>query len=275
MSQMRDEPYQPADMSGWSDTEIRSKMIWDLEHMRMGEDDMIEHLWYCVDHEVCEARDRIIEIARSRHRKWRVRQVAVEYACRMLPLEEIYEKVLPTLAGRQMIDVVERFHKTESQMLIDFVWEYGERYGDQKMPCDALAIEMQDKRGLASFRNHLEKRGAVMRTIVYPDPIRMIAGIYKVELMDELERLLRLVLKDSFHDRKQDGLRKNLELAFQNVAGNGGNGAQEKVRTLLKDYRSKYPDESWKAKMLTEWLEKYEEYEENATTEDGAALKSM
>lgn len=256
MSQFRNEPYLPVDMTGWTESEIRSKMIWDLENMRMSEEEMTEHLWYCVDHEVWEVKDRIVEIARTRKRKWPVRKVAVEYACRMLSLDELCEKVLPTLAGLPMIHVVERFLDTKDQGLIDFVWEYGEYYAEQKMPCDALAIKMQDRRGLASFRNHMERRGAATRAILYPDPIEAISEIYDIELLDELERLLRLVLKDNFHDRKQNSLRENLEKAFQNVAGQNGDTAREKVKMLLENYACQYESGSPKEVMLREWLSK-------------------
>lgn len=256
MTQFRNELYHSVDMTGWSEAEIRSKMIWDLENMRMSEEDMIEHLQYCVDHEVWEAKDRIVEIARTRKRKWPVRKIAVEYTCRMLPLAEICEKVLPTLAGLQMIHVVERFIDTKDPMLLDFVWEYGEYYAEQKMPCDALAIKMQNRRGLASFRNHMERRGAATRAILYPDPIEAISEIYDVGLLDELERLLRLVLKDNFHDRKESSLRENLEKAFQNVADRGGDEAKKKVRVLLESYACQYDASSPKAAMLQEWLKK-------------------
>lgn len=255
MTQFRNETYHPVDMTGWSENEIRSKMVWDLENMRMGEEDMIEHLQYCVDHEVWEAKDRIVEIARTRKRVWRVRKVAVEYACRMLPLEELCEKVLPSLGGLQMIHVVERFLDTKDPMLIDFVWQYGEYYADQKMPCDALAIKMQDRRGLASFRNHMERRGAATRAVLYPDPIEAIGEIYDVGLLDELERLLRLVLKDCFHDRKKNSLRENLEKAFLNVADQSGE-AKEKVRALLESYVCQYEEGTPKAVLLGEWMKK-------------------
>ncbi len=242
------------DTSPLSEQEIREKIVWELKHGKLGEDEMVRHLQYCVDHEVGEARERILLIARTKRRKWSVRKVAVEYVCRMLTVAELCEQVLPTLAGRQMIDVVERFKETEDPLLIDFVWNYGEYYGDQKMPCDAMAIEMQDRRGLASFRNHMERRGAVTKARLYPDPVCAIGQIYRVELLDELEKLLRLILKDSFRDRKDHGLRENLRLAFWNVATRGGEGAQVKVLELLRSYAARYPDDSEKACLLHEWI---------------------
>lgn len=244
-----------AELDGKAEEEIRAWVVRELENTQLEEERMWECLWYCVEHEVKEAEERIIKIACTRKRKWWVREVAVEYACRMMPLDELCDRVLPTLAGLQMIRVVERFLDTRDPMLIDFVWIYGEYYGKQKMACDALAIKMQDRRGLASFRNHLERRGAVTRAVVYPDPVEAIGEICEVELLDELERLLRLVLKDSFQDRKERSLRENVEKALRNVVKYGGEAAREQVVSLLERYAAKYERGTSKEILVRGWLD--------------------
>lgn len=232
----------------------REQMIYELQYLQMDDEDMVSHIWYCIDHKVPEAAEQIMKIARSRRRKWTVREAAVEYVCRMLPVSTICKQVLPSLGGRKMIDVVERFLDTEDEQLIDFVWNYGERFGEQKIACDALVIELQGRCGLASLRNHMEKRKGVPRDKVYPDPVHAVAAIHRAELLDELERILLLVMKDDFKDRKTDGLRQNLGKAFRNVAVHGGADAKERVLTLLRTCFGKYAEGSWQSELIMQWI---------------------
>lgn len=249
----------------------RKRVVHELKYVPLKEEEMIENIWYCIDNEVTEAAHRIVEIARSRRRKWTVREAAVEYVCRMLPVGEICKEVLPSLGGRQMIDVVERFLDTEDEQLIEFVWNYGERFGEQKIACDALVIELQGRCGLASLRNHMERRRGVPREQTYPDPVHAIAKIHKAELLDELERILTLVLRDDFKDRKTDGLREHLGEAFFHVAAEGGDEAKNRVMTILEAHAGKYEKNSWQARLVGRWMSEITAGPESAADSEAAA----
>lgn len=53
---------------------------------------------------------------------------------------------------------------------------------------------------------------------MYPDPIWVVRETHRVELLDELERLLGLTLSGTLKDREFDGLQSQVLTALPSIA---------------------------------------------------------
>ncbi len=201
--------------------EIQMALFHNLKHEKLENDEMWWHIRFCIDHEIWDYKDMMINVARNNQWKAWVRQTAVEYACRTMEVGEACEKLLSGLYGKLFYWTVAQFADSKDARLKKIVNDYAQRYNGQEMLRDACLVKMQDRIGLERIRRYLERMKHVPKTIENPDPVRVIGEVKDAGLLDELEKLLNLLLKDYFRDREYNGLRVSLASALVRVASGG------------------------------------------------------
>lgn len=174
-----------------------------------------------------------MKIAKNGQRKAWVRQAAVEYVCRFMPVGEICDRLLPDLHGKLFYWTVARLASTRDAGLKKQLENYVERYSGQEMKRDICLIKMQEREGVVRIRRYLERRHYAPRKLEYPDMIMALGEIRETELLDELARLTELMMRDNFRDREHNGLLVSLIRALSAIAS-GGERAYAQVQELLE-----------------------------------------
>ncbi|MCI8659719.1 MAG: hypothetical protein HFG57_07960 [Lachnospiraceae bacterium] len=195
---------------------------------------MWRYIRYCIDHDIQECKDIMIRMARNGQWKSWVRQAAAEYCCRFMDVEEVCEKFIPGLHGKLFYWTIAQFADTRDERLKRILRNHAEYYTGQEMLRDICLVKMQDKDGTKRICRYLERMSHVPKAVGKPDPVLVIAEIKSIDLLDELERLIILMMRDNFRDRAAIGLRFALTEALGSVAC-AGEMECEHVIQLLKD----------------------------------------
>ncbi len=211
--------------------EIREQVIRNLREENLMGDVLAWHINYCISNGIDACAAVIIEVAKDRRRKDLVREPAVRYACGVMGATEVCRELLPTLCGRLFFQAVELVKDSRGSGLEDIIWNYGEMFPDEKLQCDACLIWRQDRRGLEHLRRYLEET-CVIPDIMNPDPIQAVGGIDRVELLDELERLLELSVRKTLQDRSYDGVKSQVITAMTAIACTGKQPYEAVIRSL-------------------------------------------
>ena len=233
--------------------EIREQVIANMMSGELRGDVMRWHIRYCIDHQIRECSTVILRAAKNPVRNVWVRKDALEYACGMMGVHEVCRDLLPGLKGELFFFVAEYFRDTEDRELADIIWGYGEEYPSQKLRSDICLTLMQDRRGVESLSRHLQRRNGMPVEPFLPGPTEAIRGIRRVELTDELEKLLRAAWKAGFRDDPDDSLLDAAATALVNIAGGGGYG-YERVMQIFERLMVKYRDDEEKVAALKQWI---------------------
>lgn len=86
-----------------------------------------------------------------------------------------------------------------------------------------------------------------------PGPTEAIRGIRRLELTDELEKLLRAAWKTGFRDDPDDSLLDAVAAALVNIGCSGAEG-YERVMQIFGRLMVKYRDDEEKASALKTWI---------------------
>lgn len=213
-----------------------------LLYRSLKEEELEENeIWWCIrcciDYDIRDCADLIVGIAKGSYQKAWIRQTAVEYVCRTMDAKEACEKMLP-LYGRLFYWALDQYADSSDEQLKTLMMDYADSHSGQEMYRDICLVKMQDKEGLRGIRHYLERMRHVPKNIETPDPIEAIGRVKSGELLDELEKLLVLLMRDNFRDRSFDGLQTALVFAFSGVACSGERH-KKKVFDLLNKYRQK------------------------------------
>lgn len=236
-------PKAEAAMITGSQEEIRAQVIHNLRKEKLSNEEMLWHIRYCIDHEIRECGDIMIRLAKNGRWKSWVRQAAAEYNCRFMGVEEVCEKLLPGLCGKLYYWTVAQFADTGDERLKMQLKRHAEYYTGQEMLQDICLVKMQDKTGTRRICRYLERMRHVPRTVEKPDLVLAIGEIRSIELLEELERLLVLMMQDDFRDRSCNGLQAALTEALSAIACIGGQEYEQVVHLLdekLKYYHNQY-----------------------------------
>lgn len=214
-----------------TEEEVRGQVIRNLKRGKLKNDEMWWHIRYCIDHGIRDEQCQEILIAAAKRNWWKawVRQAAVEYACRTLSGEELYGELLPWLYGKLFYWAVEQLMDRSRPQAEKVLRDYAGWYNGQEMSRDALLVKMQDKESLDRVGHYLDKMRRITNTIEYPDVIQAVGEVRDIRLLDELEDLLDLTMKENFRDRRDHGLRVALVSA---LAGTAAGGARERQKVL-------------------------------------------
>jgi hypothetical protein len=224
----RPEKLQKVDLQG-TDEEIRARVIYNLENEKLDNDEMWWHIRYCIDHEIRDYTDLMSRVAK--HKCWKawVRQAAAEYNCRFMEIGEVCERLLSGLSGKLFYWIIAQFADTKDERLKECLREYAEYYTGQEMLKDISLVKMQDRGGVGKIRRYLERMKHVPERMEDPDSVLALGSIREVELLEELDRLLDLMMRENFRDRTCNGLQAALVSALSNIAVRG---RQEYVRVM-------------------------------------------
>lgn len=149
--------------------------------------------------------------------------------------------------------MVDYFRDTLERELADIVWNYGEEYPSQKLRSDICLILMQDRRGVESLSRHLQRRNGMPTELVLPGPTEAIRGIRRVELVDELELLLRAAWKPGFRDDPDDSLMDAAAAALVQIACSSGEG-YERVMQVFERLMVRYREDEGKVSAIKVWV---------------------
>lgn len=211
------------------------------------------HILYCTDYPDDIYTGSIARIARNQMRKKWVRQLAIRYICKSKDVDCACEQILPRMQGDMFFFVVEQYRSVGSRNLARMVWHYGERYATHKLRCDVMLVHLQDRRGIDSFLNHIEKRRTIPTECYRYGVLDAISNIRAPELMEELERFFALGLKNSFRQEPGQGV---TEAAFEALAELAAAGQKEydAVENMLKRYLDLYYETEWKREKIAAYL---------------------
>ncbi|MCI8269517.1 MAG: hypothetical protein HFG55_07650 [Lachnospiraceae bacterium] len=204
-----------------------------LEQENLDNEELLRYIRYCISRELRDFKEPMVKIAKNGQRKAWVRQAAVEYVCRFMPVGEICDRLLPDLHGKLFYWAVARLASTRDAGLKKQLENYVERYSGQEMKRDICLVKMQEREGVVRIRRYLERRHYAPRKLEYPDMIMALGEIRETELLDELARLTELMMRDSFRDREHNGLLVSLIRALSAIAS-GGERAYAQVQELLE-----------------------------------------
>lgn len=252
-----------------SQEEIQEEVICNLKNGKLDNDEMWWHIRYCIAREIPGFEELMMNVAKNGQWKAWVRQAAAEYVCRFWDVEKICGEFLPGLHGKLFYWVAEQFADTRDERLKEQLANYAAYYTGQEMFQDICLVKMQDKSGLKRICSYLERMKRVKKSAEAMDPVLVIGEIYSVELLDELDRLTELLLRDDFHDRKWNGLQAALVSAFSGVAREGKQ-EQDQVERLLERKVNQY-----ELRYLKKSEIKAEEKEEAAKAVAGKADKKL
>lgn len=259
------ERLEKVDLKG-TEEEIRAQVIHNLREEKLKSEEMWWHIRYCIEHEVNECSDIMVNLAKNGQWKSWVRQAAAEYNCRFMDVGEFCEKLLPGLYGKLFYWTITQFADTQDEWLKTLLKDHAEYYTGQEMLQDICLVKMQDKDGTKRICRYLERMRHVSRAIENPDPVLVISEIKSVKLLDELGRLLDLVMRDNFRDRSYSGLQTALAAALSGVAS-AGEEEYGKV-TYLLDEKLEYYHRQYKERMdIVEKRKRMKEAEENSKAE--------
>lgn len=239
-------PYPAGGQGEWlparylTETEIREQVAANLQAGDLKGDVLRWHIHYCLDYHIQECAQIILKIARNPVRNVWVRKDALKYVCSMMEVKSVCRTLLPELKGELFFFAAEQFMDTEDEELAELIWDYGERYPRQKLRCDIYLTFMQNRRGVESLRRHLQRRKGMPKEMMVPGPAEAVREIYRVELADELEKLLQAVCKPDFRDDPYDPLLSAVEAALSRIASDSARGS-DCVAQIYKRLRDKYP----------------------------------
>lgn len=215
------------------------------------------HILYCMDHPDKMYTDVIARVARNQLRKKWVRQIAMKYTCRKMDADTACDQILPRMQGDMFFFVAEQYRRAGSERLANMVWRYGEKYATHKLRCDVMLIHLQNKRGIISFLNHIEKRHLLPSECRKYHAVEAIRNIDSPELIGELERFFSLGLKDSFKDLPEGGMLDAAAEALIRMAVSNP-AEHDEVRRIFDRYLEKYQDTEWKRNMIRECIRRIE-----------------
>ncbi len=216
------------------------------------------HILYCMDHPDERYTDAIARVARNQLRKKWVRQIAMTYICRRMDADMICDQILPRMQGDMFFFVAEQYRGAGNERLAWMVWRYGEKYATHKLHCDVILIHLQNRRGIESFINHIEKRRLLPAQCREYHAAEAIRNINSPELIDELERFFCLGLKDSFKDDPVDGILDASADALVRMASSGDE-EYNKVRGIFERYLEEYRDAEWKRELILDCMQRMNE----------------
>lgn len=252
-------PYYGGSQRNWlpakylTEMEIREQVTVNLLSGELKGDVMRWHIRYCMDHGIEECAPVILKVARNPIRNEWVRKDALEYACRLMGIREVCEKLLPGLKGELFFFVAHFFRGAGDRELADLVWDYGEQFPKQKLRTDICLSFMQDRRGVESLRRHLQKRNGMPREWLTPGPAEAVRSIHSVELTDELERLLRVAWKAGFRDDPDESLLHAAAMAMVAIGQKGGQGYKQ-VMQAFDHLMEWYSKEDEKVSAIKGWM---------------------
>lgn len=251
--------YPPAQGRAWlpavhmTEAKLRSRIAGNLKAGIVSDTALGWHILYCMDHPDESYTETIARVARNQLRKKWVRQLAMKYTCSRMDVDTACERILPRMQGDMFFFVAEQYRRAGSARLVNMVWRYGEKYATHKLHCDVMLVHLQNRSGMESLLNHIEKRHLMPPKCREYGITEAIRNIDAPELLDGLERFLSLGLKDSFKDDGQDSM---LDAALDALVRMASSGAEEyaAVREMLGRYLRQYRDSSWKKEKLEESL---------------------
>lgn len=203
------------------------------------------NILYCMDHPDDAYTDSIARVAKNQLRKKWVRQIAMQYICKRMDADTACEQLLPRMQGDMFFFVTEQYRRAGSARLASMVWRYGEKYATHKLRCDVMLIHLQDKNGINSFINHIEKRHLLPVVCREYRAVEAIRNISAPELTGELERFFALGLKNNFRDDPDYSV---LDAAADALVRMAAVGPEEytMVETIFNRYLDLYQDSQWK-----------------------------
>lgn len=250
-----------------TEEEIRQKVLYNMANEKMENDEMWWHVRYCIDHQVKDCTDLMVNLARNGQWKAWVRQAAVEYGCRFLSGEEVCERLLSGLYGKLFYWAVVQLADSQTERLRKILDDYAEYYTGQEGLRDACLVKMQDPAAVKRIRRYLARMRRAPGFVENPDPISVIGDIKNIELLEELGEFVDLLARDNFRDRKWNGLKISLISAFSRVASCG---LRERERVLdLLDRKIEYYRTLW----LDEQREEKEKLENENESREETALR--
>ena len=236
-----------------TEEEIKEQVIANLMSGELKGDVMRWHIRYCIDHQIRECAPVILRAARNPVRNVWVRKDALLYACGLMDVREACECLLPGLKGELFFFVAEYFRATEDRRLADIIWNYGEEYPSQKLRSDICLTLMQDRRGVESLSRHIQRRNGMPAELYLPGLTEAIRGIRRLELTDELEKLLRAAWKTGFRDDPDDSLLDAAAAALVNIGCSGEDGYERAVQ-IFGRLMEKYQGDEEKTSALKMWI---------------------
>ena len=251
--------YPPEDGCEWlparymTEEELRTRILKNLKAGIANETVLSWHILYCMDHPDECYTDVIARVARNQLRKKWVRQIAMTYTCRKMDADMVCDQILPRMQGDMFFFVAEQYRRAGSERLAGMVWRYGEKYATHKLRCDILLIHLQNRRGINSFINHIEKRRQLPAECREYNAVEAIRNINAPELIDELERFFCLGLKDSFRDDPVDGI---LEASADALIQMGVSSPQmwEAVHQFFERCLAEHGDTAWKREAILDCI---------------------
>lgn len=224
--------------------EIRAQVLHNLEHGKMENEEMWWHIRYCIDHGICQYTDLMSRVAK--HGCWKawVRQAAAEYCCRFMGVGEVCEYLLPGLSGKLLYWTIAQFAATKDERLKERLREHAEYYTGQEMLKDISLVKMQDRGGTGRIRRYLERTKHVPGRMENPDPVLAFGGIREIGLLDELGKLIDLLMRENFRDRACNGLQVALVAAMSTIAASGREEYSQ-VMQLLDEKLAYYREYGW------------------------------
>lgn len=237
--------------------ELRTAIAHNLKAGIVNETVLSWHILYCTDYPDDIYTESIARTARNQMRKKWVRQLAIRYVCRSKDVDCACEQILPRMQGDMFFFVVEQYRSVGSRSLARIVWHYGEKYATHKLRCDVMLVHLQDRRGIDSFLNHIEKRRTIPTECYRYGVLDAIRNIRAPELMEELERFFALGLKNSF---RQEPGQEVAEAAFEALAAMAAAGQKEHdaVEHMLRRYLTLYYETEWKREKIEAYLSRLE-----------------
>ena len=236
------------------EAELSDRILRNLEAGIANETILSWHILYCTDHPDKRYTEVIARVARNQLRKKWVRQIAMKYTCREMDVDSACSSILPRMQGDMFFFVAEQYCRAGSEQLANMVWSYGEKYATHKLRCDVMLVHLQNRKGIDSFLNHIEKRHLLpngCREYRAADAIR---NINAPELADELERFFCLGLKDSFKDSTEDSI---LDAAADALIRMAASGAEEynNICEIFERCMEKYGDNAWKCDKIRKYIQ--------------------
>ncbi len=237
--------------------EIRAQVLHNLEYEKLENDEMWWHIRYCIDHGIQGYTDLMSRVAK--HGCWKawVRQAAAEYCCRFMEVGEACERLLPGLSGKLLYWTIAQFADTRDERLKERLREHAEYYTGQEMLKDISLVKMQDRGGTGRIRRYLERTKHVPGRMENPDPVLAFSGIREIGLLDELGKLLDLLMRENFRDRACNGLQVALVAAMSAIAASGRE-EYSRVMQLLDEKLAYYQEQSQEKEGDTRAEEKLE-----------------
>lgn len=232
-----------------TEDELREQVIQNLNGKVLWGTVAEYHITYCLEYQIRECAEPIIQIAKDSERKGSARRQAVKYTCWLMGVDECSKTILPLLDGEYFFEaVMELWDKPEAgKQLADAVWDYRRRDHGAKWKWDwyACLVHLQDKRGLRAFRKELETMHKAPERQTYLDPVEELKKIRNAGLLQEVEKLTELAFGEGFQDWEIGGVKSCLIPALIAIACSG---PQEQTRVLefLDKMAVQYESELWK-----------------------------